>query len=263
MNSDSYFNLSLILGLLIFVNSTFSQIQKNKNFYELSGKNDKSSDLNMVYYTAGIAAATGLFFLVDQPIRNEILNSRINKNDEFLKIGHNYGDFYYNLGFAGVLYASHFAFGNKEIGLAGKSLLEALLVGGLASITIKYIFGRSRPYKEQGNTKFNWFKTDNIFNSLPSGHVITAFTTSSVISNYIENIYVSFALYSLAGLTALQRIATDNHWFSDVFLGAGIGVIVGSFFSNKNKSLLLNSSSVHFIPFISKSNTSLYLFLEI
>ena len=175
---------------------------------------------------------------MDHSIRNEILSSRINKNNAFLKIGHNYGDFYYNLGFAGVLYASHFAFGNKEIGSAGKSLLEALLVGGLASISIKYIFGRSRPYTEQGNTKFNWFETENIFNSLPSGHVITAFTTSSVISNYINNFYVSFALYSLAGLTALQRIATDNHWFSDVFLGAGIGIMVGSYFSNINKSKL-------------------------
>ncbi len=255
--------LILIILILSSFNAINAQYLNNTNFSESSNKSENTSKPHLAYSSAGIAIASSLFFLLDDTIRDEILCSSVNKNNTFLKIGHSYGDIYYNIGLAGFIYASNIIISNDKFSSAGKSLFESLLVGGLASITIKYIFGRSRPYKEDGTTQFNWFETENIYNSLPSGHVITAFTTSTVISNYVENIYVSIALYSLAGLTAFQRIATDNHWFSDVFLGAGIGVIVGSYFSNLNKSKLSESSSVNLVPFISKSNAGLYLFLEI
>ena len=44
----------------------------------------------------------------------------------------------------------------------------------------------------------------------------------------IKNTYASIALYSLAGLTAYQRIYSNNHWFSDTVLAAIIGTVVGN-----------------------------------
>jgi membrane-associated phospholipid phosphatase len=253
--------LKIILSIFISANLLFAQTSDNY-FNESSDNNENAYKLNLIY-GMGITAATFFSLLVDKPVRNEVLKSDVNTNSVMMKAGHIYGDFYYNLGIAGLLYASNYITDNKKFGSVGKSLFESLLVGGLASISIKYIFGRSRPYKEEGNTKFNWFETNNILNSLPSGHVITAFTTSTVLSNYIENFYISIALYSLSGLTAYQRLATDNHWFSDVFLGAGIGIIAGSYFSNLNRSKLSKSSSINFIPFVSKGNYSLYVFVDI
>jgi len=69
---------------------------------------------------------------------------------------------------------------------------------------------------------------DNAHNSFPSGHTIAAFTTSSVLAATIKNTYASIALYSLAGLTAYQRIYSNNHWFSDTVLAAIIGTVVGN-----------------------------------
>ena len=253
--------LTFILSIFLSTNLLFSQASDNY-FIQSSDSNENTTKLNLMY-GIGITAASFFSLLADKPIRNEVLKSNINTKSVIMKVGHSYGEFYYNLGLAGLLYASNYITDNKKVGSAGKSLFESLLVGGLASIAIKYIFGRSRPYKGEGNTKFNWLETNNIFNSLPSGHVITAFTTSTVLSNYIENIYISIALYSLSGLTAYQRLATDNHWFSDVFVGAGIGIIAGSYFSNMNKSKLSKSSSINLIPFVSKDNYSLYVFIDI
>jgi membrane-associated phospholipid phosphatase len=75
---------------------------------------------------------------------------------------------------------------------------------------------------------FNFFETDFDHTSFPSGHTVVAFTTSSVLAATIKNTYASIALYSLAGLTAYQRIYSNNHWFSDTVLAAIIGTVVGN-----------------------------------
>jgi len=235
---------------------SFSQ-NSSKNLlkynYQLNYEEQNIFSDNIFYTLGAITGATSLLFILDESIRKEISKSKLHKNNTFLEIGHNYGEFYYSLGLSGIMYVSHFILKDDKIGRTAKSLFEALLVSGAVSITFKYIFGRSRPYREDGVAKFNWFETKNIFNSLPSGHVITAFTTSTVLAKSFDNLYVSIFLYSLAGLTAYQRIESDNHWFSDLFLGASIGVLAGEFFSSKN--FTDNSKNVNFnlIPFISES----------
>ena len=71
------------------------------------------------------------------------------------------------------------------------------------------------------------FESDFKETSLPSGHTSTAFTAATILSNRIDNMYASVALYSLASLTALQRIYVDRHWFSDTILGAALGTAIG------------------------------------
>lgn len=230
----------IIIILTIFTSFCLGQ--------ELNSKTS-TNEHNNTYYTAGaILVGTGMLFLVDNAIRNGI---KMN-NNTLLEFGHSYGEFYYSLGLSGSLYLTQFIFDEKKIAATGKALFESLIVGGLTSISIKYIFGRSRPYKEKGVTNFNWFETENINNSLPSGHVITAFTTSTILSKSINNIYASIVLYGLAGLTVYQRISTDNHWLSDAFLGASIGILVGEYFGNKINSK--TSQNYNLIPFYSRNN---------
>ena len=71
------------------------------------------------------------------------------------------------------------------------------------------------------------FESDFEETSLPSGHTSTAFTVATVLSQRIDNTYASIALYSMASLTALQRVYVDRHWFSDTILGAALGTVVG------------------------------------
>ncbi|MEJ2495343.1 MAG: phosphatase PAP2 family protein, partial [Ignavibacteriaceae bacterium] len=86
---------------------------------------------------------------------------------------------------------------------------------------------RSRPYGNDGNFDLDFFRVNDEDNSFPSGHTSTAFTIATVLSQRIDNTYATIALYSFAGLTAVQRIYADKHWFSDVVLGAALGTAVG------------------------------------
>jgi membrane-associated phospholipid phosphatase len=253
--------ISIIVLSFLITNFSFGQYIESKNLSNF--ENSKSSlqlgtqyeeNTSDTFYKIGfVSASTGLLFLSDHMVRNNIKMSTSAKDNTLLKVGNKYGVFYYNLGFSGALYLFQLVTNNKKNANTGKVLMESLIISGLASISIKYLLGRSRPYREEGVTKFNWFETDNIFNSLPSGHVITAFTTSTVLSRSIGNTYVSVALYGLAGLTAYQRMASDNHWFSDVFLGASIGILIGEYFSDVNDNSISVSGNYNLIPFFSNN----------
>lgn len=123
-----------------------------------------------------------------------------------------------------IIYLSGLIFDDDEVRTTGRMLFESLLLAGVINGTLKYSLGRARPFMNMGNSQFEYFELDNSYQSLPSGHTTVAFTCASLLSERINNIYASIALYAIAGGTAYERIRSDNHWFSDVVLGAGIGI---------------------------------------
>ncbi len=188
-------------------------------------------------------AITGGLFFIDNSVRSSVKKIHSPFQDSFVKIGDNYGKGIIPAGFAVALYGFGFFADNYEIKSTGQILFESLAAAGITVTALKVIFGRSRPYLEEGSHKFNFFKTNNDFNSFPSGHVIIAFTTSTVLAERIGNIYASAALYGLAALTAYQRIYTDNHWFSDTFLAAAMGIAIGKYFVNLHDKRNVNNTS--------------------
>ncbi len=63
--------------------------------------------------------------------------------------------------------------------------------------------------------------------SFPSGHTSKAFTLAHVLhKEYGEKSpWISIGAYSAATTVGVLRIAKDAHWISDVFAGAGIGIL--------------------------------------
>ena len=249
-------NFITSLTILIIVASSLSYAQKGNslllNEHYPKGINSSTESENFRKSLIYVSLIGGSF-LLDSTIRKEITEG--NDKNLFLRIGHNYGDVYYSFYFAGALYVTQFFWKNNEVAITGKTLLESLAIASLASVSLKFIFGRSRPYVEKGNIHFNWFETKNRRNSFPSGHVITAFTTSTVLSKSLDNTYASIFLYGLAGLTAYQRISSDNHWFSDTVIGASIGILVGEYFSNLNANK--EASDYMLIPFYSQNTVGI------
>ena len=84
--------------------------------------------------------------------------------------------------------------------------------------------------------------------SFPSGHAATAFFGATLLAKeYGENYpWISVGGYTLAGTTAILRMANNKHWASDVLMGAGIGIAsaeIASYLYPKIKSKLNKSKS--------------------
>lgn len=84
--------------------------------------------------------------------------------------------------------------------------------------------------------------------SFPSGHAATAFFGATILAKeYGENYpWIAVGGYAIAGTTAVLRMANNQHWASDVLMGAGIGMAsaeIASYLYPKIKSKLFDSKS--------------------
>lgn len=179
-------------------------------------------------YSAAFVLGTAASFSLDKEIKNISSRNQNSTMNSITDVGKNYGNGFYSVLLSAGLFTTGLLSENKKVRNTGRILFEALLVSGATVQLIKIVSGRSRPFLDEGHFMFNFFKTDNAHTSFPSGHTIVAFTTSSVLAASIKNTYASIALYSLAGLTAYQRVYSNNHWFSDTVLAAIIGTVVGN-----------------------------------
>ncbi len=100
----------------------------------------------------------------------------------------------------------------------GKMLTADAFSAGIMAITVntlKLTTSRLRPDRSS-------------YNSFPSGHSATAFMTATMLHKeygLTRSPFYSIAGYSLATATALSRQLNNKHWFSDVLVGAGIGIV--------------------------------------
>jgi membrane-associated phospholipid phosphatase len=68
--------------------------------------------------------------------------------------------------------------------------------------------------------------------AMPSGHVEGAFMAAAIIVNYFSwRSWKMVAVFGVAILIALSRIAVGVHWPADCFVGASFGLIIGTLFS--------------------------------
>lgn len=116
-------------------------------------------------------------------------------------------------------------------------LLAGAFGGGLAADAIKMLVCRLRPkYADQDGTVLETFRgwlpilhestLQHQFQSFPSAHTATAFGLATVLAwRHPRGAAMFFLLAALAGL---QRVQARDHFVSDVFVGAAIGVLCGA-----------------------------------
>ena len=125
----------------------------------------------------------------------------------------------------------------------GKLVLMSLIHSGVVVQLLKHLTGRQRPEAENGVDRWDgpsgFFKRykdnrDMYYDSFPSGHTITVWSTATVIAHqYNKSVIVPILSYGLATLSGLSRITEDTHWLSDVFVGAVLGFAIGKFIYKK------------------------------
>jgi membrane-associated phospholipid phosphatase len=133
-----------------------------------------------------------------------------------------------------ALYAAGWATGRPDVARLGMRAGEAIVLSGIVTGGIKGIAGRARPYASPGRPgDFRLMSGvhDGARQSFPSGHATAAFAFAGALDRELRLSHPQTArwagpaLYAAATLTGLARMHADDHWASDVVMGAGIGLI--------------------------------------
>lgn len=113
---------------------------------------------------------------------------------------------------------------------------EAVIMSTTITMALKSIGGRARPLVDV-EKPFDYrlgrgWRNDD-FSAMPSGHTSTAFAAASAATAEIGEWWpahrhtAGIILYSTAGLVGLSRMYNNQHWASDVVVGAAVGTFSG------------------------------------
>jgi membrane-associated phospholipid phosphatase len=167
---------------------------------------------------------------VDQPVRDAVLrNQKYYYKSVPIEGGRIWGETYMPIVLFGG-FALHSLVtddgGTKKIAY---EIAQASLYAAAITYTMKFAFGRARPYTNEGATRFQPFTlTDDGFHSLSSGHATVAFALSTVLSRNAHSGFLKVLAYVPAVFTVVSRVYQDQHWVSDNLLGAAVGYFVAT-----------------------------------
>jgi membrane-associated phospholipid phosphatase len=108
-----------------------------------------------------------------------------------------------------------------------------------ANEVLRASFGRARPYEERGNQQFDAMRVQGLKSGFASNHVALAFALATPFAQTYDMPW----LYGAAGMTAIGRIQSRQHWLSDTVAGGVLGYAVGSVMSDEHKQSVLSAKS--------------------
>lgn len=231
--------LSVVTLLLLFTSITSAQVLDTigndfNDFLKVGGDFftaplhfDSGDRANFAITTVIIG---GSFFL-DNTVRKFSQQDHTKFKDKLFDIDQYYTTSYAAIATAGIYGVGLFS-GNDKIRNLGVQLGEAALYAGVITVTLKSLLGRSRPYAQRGHADFNPFSVSDDKVSFPSGHATMAFAFSTVMAHQIDNIFWKTGWFGAAGLVCYARMYHNDHWLSDVLMGAVIGYFAGRFVVN-------------------------------
>ncbi len=108
--------------------------------------------------------------------------------------------------------------------LGGEAMVDGLVVEG----AMKLAFWRERPSTDHARGRF--FQTGaGADSSFPSAHSTLAWSSAAVLAEEYPSRWVQFGVYSMATGVSLTRVLGQEHFPSDVLVGASVGWLVGHY----------------------------------
>lgn len=180
----------------------------------------------------GAAAVTTTVLALDQPIREASQRSRTASRDDAATTIQRFGQ----EGAWAVIGAFAVAGWGFEDYTSRRVVVDALsaslIAGGVVTTSLKNAVGRYRP----DETAATWYARPFSGNvSFPSGHTTQAFAVAAVISGHYEQTWVRVTSFFIAGCVGLARIQLNQHYASDVVLGALVGTAIGGTVVTRNE----------------------------
>ena len=209
----------VVTGLVLFACPTLAQAQKEadpdppsiasvfselgRDFHHLA-----SRDSALILLAAG-GASLAVSHADDTITRRAVQSPTL---ETVLDQGSLMGDGAIQIGAAVSVYAFGRAVHNTRAAVLGADLLQAQLVNGVLTQTVKYAVNRTRP--------------DGGRYSFPSGHASATFATATVLTRQC-GWRIGVPVLAMAGYVAASRLSENQHFASDVIFGAGIGIVSG------------------------------------
>ncbi len=184
-------------------------------------------------------ATTGAILFADKPVYR--LAVQIRKNKSVVSASTyvtNFGGLYEVYSLA-ALEAYGLIFKKDKEQTTTLLATQAYITAAAIETVLKYLTARQRPSYYNPVTGLNnhtfhgpfyhFLKSDNNFyESFPSGHTTVAFAAATVFAmEYKETPIVPIIAYSAATAIGLSRIVQNQHWISDVMVGAALGFLSG------------------------------------
>jgi membrane-associated phospholipid phosphatase len=182
---------------------------------------------NGLFGTVMVAGGVGIAYIFDENIRKSIREHGNQTLDNIANVGNAIGNPLVHIGMAGMVYGGGVLAGSQKWQETGKMLGEAVLLADAATLVLKVSIGRGRPYVNGDRGSFKPLQFDSDYDSMPSMHTASSFAAASIMSDASESLWAKAAYYSAATVVGLSRMVDDQHWASDVILGAAIGELCG------------------------------------
>lgn len=225
----------------IFISDINDALQLSGQYYTVPLHYDSKDWITF----SSVVGFTAIATLADKELKNYSQKHRSDIANNIYNI-----DKYYRLDYAIGSMILIYGYGliaedNRTRKLAVK-LAEATALASSITLVSKITIGRARPFLDKSVYYSNSFNIKDEFNSFPSEHTTLAFAYSTVMANEVDNVFWKIGWYSAAGLVGYARIYHNQHWFSDVLMGAAIGYFSGEFVSDHNEND--GVSQINFYP---------------
>jgi hypothetical protein len=206
--------VAILLSVILHFEFAFSQVNGANDSNVVKQKKVRTHKVLKAFVapvaltTVGLLAKTDNFFLSDQKVYE--------KRNESYPDFHTHADDYlqyvpiiavYGLNAAGVKGKNNF--GNRTALLIKSELIMTVLTYSLKKIAVV-------PRPDTGDPT-----------SFPSGHTAQAFAAATFMAKEYghKSVWYSIGAYSVATSVGVLRVMNNRHWASDVFVGAGIGIL--------------------------------------
>lgn len=130
----------------------------------------------------------------------------------------------------------------------GNLELETLVDTFLIYTPMQLIAARQRP--GEGNGHGDFLKHSAINTSFPGGHAMFTYAMATVLSHEYSQKWVQALAYTVASTVTVTRFMARDHWSSDMFIGAALGIGIGAHVFHAHCDPELSDSCKHHVRWI-------------
>ncbi len=170
---------------------------------------------NGLYLGVALGGSLALRDSVDDKVRENTARHKLRWGN-FSRAMEDVGSIEYQIPVVAGLYSYSLYKDNPKLHSFSQSLISAMTINGLTTVTIKAIANTDRPSDDYNDGEMGF----------PSYHTSSMFTFASVVDEYYGH-WAGATAYTFAGLVGWSRIDQRHHDLSDVIFGAALGTIIG------------------------------------